>query len=221
MIASFLLASALGAALAPDARVSAAEDALRERLAGPDQRLELTLVAAPAPVEGAFEVTAVGPLPPHLPRPRVAVPVQWREASGQQGKALVWFGVALFRELPVWERSARAGEKAAAVGTRVQDVDVARNAPDGLPESDLSEWRLARAVREGAPVRRADLEPVPAIARDQTLTLNVASRGIRIQTPVVAQQDGGIGDWITVRALGTGEPVRALVVSQNEVELAN
>lgn len=221
MIASFLLASALGAALPLDARVSAAEHALRERLTGPDQRLELTLVAAPAPVEGAFEVTAVGPLPPHLPRPRVAVPVQWREASGQQGKALVWFGVALFRELPVWERNARAGEKAAAVGTRVQDVDVARNAPDGLPESDLSEWRLARAVREGAPVRRADLEPVPAIARDQTLTLNVASRGIRIQTPVVAQQDGGIGDWITVRALGTGEPVRARVVSQNEVELAN
>jgi len=221
MITAFVLASALGAALAPDARVSAAESALRERLAHPEQRLELTLVAAPAPVEGPFDVTAVGPLPVNLPRPRVAVPVRWRDASGREGKALVWFAVEAFREVPVWARSARAGERVEGVGSVDREVDVARRASDDLAGVDVAGSRLARAVREGDPVRRADLEPVPAVARDQTLTLNVASRGIRIETLVVAQQDGGIGDWITVKALGTGDPVRARVISGNEVELAN
>jgi flagella basal body P-ring formation protein FlgA len=221
MIASVLLASVLAAAPAADARVAAAEAALRERLANSEQRLELSLVAAPVPIEGAFEVTAVGPLPPHLPRPRVAVPVQWREASGREGKALVWFGVEVFREVAVWARAARAGEHAEAVGALTRERDIARGAPDDLPGADLRGWRLARAVREGAPVRRADLEPVPVIAREQTLTLNLVLRGIRIEAPVVAQQDGGLGDWIMVRALGTGEPLRARVISQNEVELAH
>lgn len=221
MIASCFLASALAATLVPDARVSAAETALRERLAGPEQRLELSLVAAPAPVEGALEVTAVGPLPPNLPRPRVAVPVQWREASGRESKALVWFGVGVFREVPVWARDARIGERADGVGALSREVDIARSVLDDFEGLDLAGSRLVRPVREGMPVRRRDLEPVPAVARDQTLTLSVALRGIRIESPVVAQQDGGIGDWITVRALGTGEPVRARVVSRNEVELAN
>lgn len=220
MIVALLAAAVLGTAPPSDPRVSAAEAELREAVADAGATVTTQLIAAPSAVDGEIVGVTAGPLPPGLPRARVGVPVQWREATGTPGKGVVWFGVSVVRDMPVWGRSAVRGESAIDIGTRMAAVDVARVSAAPLPINDLEGWRLARSVREGDPLRAGDLERKPAVERERTLTLRVSQPGIRIETPVVAQQDGDVGDWIQVKALGTGEPVRARVMSSSEVELA-
>lgn len=221
MIVAVFAAAVLAASSSSDPRVSAAEAALREAVADADAQVSTQLIAAPSAVDGEIAHVTVGALPPGLPRARVGVPVQWRDAAGTPAKGVVWFGLSVVRDMPVWGRSAGRGESALEIGTRTGKVDVARVSAAPVPIDGLEGWRLARSVREGDPLRAGDLERKPAVERERTLTLRVSQPGIRIETPVVAQQDGDVGDWIHVKALGTGEPVRARVMSSSEVELAH
>jgi len=220
MIVALFAAAVLGAGPLSDPRVSAAEAALREAATDADARVATRLIAAPTVVDGDIVGVTVGPLPPGLPRARVGVPVQWRDAAGTPAKGVVWFGLSVVRDMPVWGRSAERGAMADQIGIRTAAVDVARVSAAPLPDGSLEGWRLARSVREGDALRAGDLERRPVVERERTLTLRVSQPGIRIETPVVAQQDGDVGDWIHVKALGTGEPVRARVMSSSEVELA-
>lgn len=220
MIVTLFAAAVLGAASSSDPRVIAAEAALREAVADTNASVTTQVIAAPTAVDGEIAHVTVGAMPPGLPRARVGVPVQWRDADGTPAKGVVWFGLSVVRDMPVWGRSAGRGESASPIGIRTAAVDVARVSAAPLPDGGLEGWRLARTVHEGEPLRAGDLERKPAVERERTLTLRVSQPGIRIETPVVAQQDGDVGDWIHVKALGTGEPVRARVMSSSEVELA-
>jgi len=87
----------------------------------------------------------------------------------------------------------------------------ARLVPEGM--------RLRRALRAGAVLMAADLEPRRAVARGETVTLKLHAPMVRLETRAVALGDAGVGDDIWVKRESAGEALRALVVAPGIVEV--
>ncbi len=218
---SFLLGAALLVSTAStDPRLSAAHAALRKELAPFGGELTLRALDLGGAEEGVTHVR-VGPITGPLPRSRVAIPVQWRDRSGAEKRAVAWFSVALEVEVPVWTRDLSKGETFETTMVGSDRVDLARFGGAPLADADdVQGLRLKKSVQEGRPVFEGDLEPRPTVAADQTLELKLNRSGIRLSVPAVAQTEGDPGDVIRVLAEGAERPVKARVLSASEVELA-
>lgn len=85
-----------------------------------------------------------------------------------------------------------------------------------MPVSGL---RTKRMMKENTVLQRSFIETVPAVRRDQRVSLLVKANNITIGSSAVAKDDGAIGDEILVQRVGTRETVRAKIIGQSIVEI--
>lgn len=84
---------------------------------------------------------------------------------------------------------------------------------------DRGGWRVYVNLLSdpGRPERRASA--APAIGRGDTVTLVVTGPGFAIRRQGEALQAGAVGEWIAVRTVAGGDPVRARIVQPGLAEI--
>jgi flagella basal body P-ring formation protein FlgA len=85
----------------------------------------------------------------------------------------------------------------------------------------LEGLRLKRALRANAVLLAADLQPRPAVARGEPVTLQVSTKTVRLEVRATALADASVGEDIWVKREPAGESLRAHVVAPGIVEVAS
>lgn len=78
-------------------------------------------------------------------------------------------------------------------------------------------WRMKRTVGTGQVLYARTLEPLPAVARGDEVTLFFKGRSIRLRVPAKVLEDANIGDTVKVRNLQSRQEVLARVESSRTV----
>lgn len=203
-----IVASALSALVGRSAGV---EGILEWRPVGvaPDSRIP----------QGHYELR-VGEMHGAWPRRRIGVPVQlWVDGRLAQSR-VVWFSGHWWREALVYAHDAKAGQDARGSLAQLQKIDSA--GIDIIASGDMG-WseglRLKKSVRAGEPVRRADFERVPMVARNDRVSIAVDVGGVHLMTTGVAGEEGSMDEVIRVLPRGAERSVQARVVARNEVKI--
>lgn len=218
-----LAAQTAAVQIVPGERVVAhALAALVDRSAGMEGALEWKPVGI-APdsrvPQGDCELR-VGQMHGAWPRRRIGVPVQlWVDGRLAQSR-VVWFSGHWWREALVYAHDAKAGQDAHGSLTQLQKIDSA--GIDIIASGDMG-WseglRLKKSVRAGEPVRRADFEGVPMVARNDRVSVAVDVGGVHLMTTGVAGEEGSMDEVIRVLPQGAERSVQARVVARNEVKI--
>ncbi|MFZ4619142.1 MAG: flagellar basal body P-ring formation chaperone FlgA [Bacteroidota bacterium] len=79
--------------------------------------------------------------------------------------------------------------------------------------------RTKRMVKENTILQRSFIEEIPAVKRDQPVSILVKAENLTIGSAGIAKEDGLIGEEILVQRAGTRETVRAKIVGQSIVEI--
>jgi flagella basal body P-ring formation protein FlgA len=126
----------------------------------------------------------------------------------------VWFAVRAWR--PVWVARAplAAGQVTRAEHFVVQQREVA--ALNALPvpsDRQLDAWRLRRSLERDAVLTVAQVEPLPAVARNQPVRVHVQAGHVELQAAGVALADARIGERVRVLNPASRESFAARVVA--------
>lgn len=223
---ALLLATALAAAAPPPTAadvVGAAEASLRARLQAEGLEAELSAVGTPRlppPTDG--EVALVpAPVAGRWPRERVAVPVEYRVDGERVARVVVWFSLRLPRHGWVLARDLPRHARPDAAALVLADYDAARLGHEGEPLAPeaLEGRRLAVARRAGAPLRAADLEPLPDVARDEPVLVRMVAGRVSLQVPGRALGEAHIGQRLQVLVEHGEGPVEGVVTAKGVVDV--
>ena len=80
-------------------------------------------------------------------------------------------------------------------------------------------YRTARPIRAGKILRTRDLEPVPIVAKGSKVKILARGKSFFVTVDGLAQEDGGLGQEIAVKNIGSGKVIRATVIGPGEVEV--
>lgn len=78
-------------------------------------------------------------------------------------------------------------------------------------------WRIVRSVGTGQVITLADIEPVPVIAKGDTVSLVFEGVNLRLHVKAEALSDGGVGQAIQVRNLQSKRKILATVKDSSTV----
>ena len=154
-------------------------------------------------------------------RARIGVPVQVTLGDRPVSTVLVWFAVTAPTQALVYGTDYPRGTPASTVHVHAGTVDLARShgASSMQAMDSVSGQRLQRAVSAGEAVIAADFEPSPDVQAQQQVRIEATSGVVHLTTLGQALADGRIGQTIAVLPAGASQPVRARVVSNQEVSI--
>ncbi|CAJ0822609.1 hypothetical protein LMG18101_05093 [Ralstonia flaminis] len=153
-----------------------------------------------------------------LPTPRMVVWVEVWVAGEFVRVVSVAFDVNVYQAAWVARHDVRAGDALRTADFERREIDVTKlgTAPvAAIPEG----WRARHSVMAGAPLLEAAMQPIPVIARGQTVVLRSRVGMISLETRAEALQDGWPGRPVQVRMLAGRYPVRGQVMEDGAVEL--
>lgn len=187
-------------------------------------RVELTLIGQPVFPAGSVvdrsRPVEMDASPGTSARAGIRVPVV---AAGGRARVLrLWFKVAAFRQVMVSLATVRVGELVPPTMVTMAERDVAglRGEPwASPPTADTPPWRARRHLVTGSILTDADIEIAPPVRRAQAVRVRVVAGPIVIETTGVAEQDGRLGERITVREPGGRESYAATVASAGTVNV--
>jgi flagella basal body P-ring formation protein FlgA len=166
--------------------------------------------APPSDVVANIEVLKTGP--------RSAVRMTWREHDGSQRTRTLWFEVAGRRPVLVTVRDFAAREELLPADLAANEQDVLRLGCTPIhSEDEVAGMRAKRALRSGAAICREAIEPQPAVARGDKVTVRYESERVSLTSKGVAQQDARIGEMLRVVNPATKDSFTAVVSGVHEV----
>src|SRR5262249_18522190 len=128
-----------------------------------------------------------------------------------------WYKVEAYRNVLVAKIAVAAGAPFSAESFSIESRDVAASsAPvpvDGAPRGA----RLKHAVQAGQILLQNDLEPIPAVTRNQEVSVRIQAGMIAIEAPGVALSDGLLGATVRVQNPSSKEIYQAKVVDDGIV----
>lgn len=147
----------------------------------------------------------------------------WVRAPGEDGRPhrhVQWWALEAYAPVLVARRALRAGRPVAPADFAAEERDIAGAQATLLrrdPGVASGRWRATRYVAAGAALRRADLEPAPAVLRGEEVRVSLVAARFTIETTGVARDEGRVGAVIAVMRRGSAEPYFAEVVGDREV----
>jgi flagella basal body P-ring formation protein FlgA len=134
----------------------------------------------------------------------------------------VLFDVRWWRPALVLKQSGQARQhlRPAMVATAMADVSLARGHLVDTPEQ-LRGMRLRHAVAEGRALTDDDIEATPAVETGARVNAYTRVRRVLIQTLVIAQQDGNIGQRIEAAVAGSNEKLTVEVIGENRAMVSD
>jgi len=210
-----LAAPAASAASAADALTAAARAHLERALAPGHEEIVIEPVPGrdlPALPEGDVTLKTRG-CGRETPARRMCVWVDVWVGGARRSSVAVWFQVEARRKVPVALEAVPAGAAydPAAFALELRDVAVLRGAPFS-PAAHAGPLRVRRPLERGEVLLEHDVAAMPAVTRNQEVTIRLQTGGILVEAPGVALSEGGLGAMVRVRNPKSGEIYQARVV---------
>lgn len=204
----------------PGSRVEeAARTALLRAFAGRDVTLaavqsaaDLTLPKGLNPAELRAEVADTDVRPG-----RIGVTVQVSIDGSTWRNVITSWDVQEWQVRPVLLREAAAGETIQAAMLEHRRVPVAR--AEALHAGHLVGARLARPIEAGCALYSDDVVRELLVRRGAALLLEVRRGAVTARIPAVAEQDGALGDEVSVRPTNGTRTLRAKVTARDSARV--
>jgi flagella basal body P-ring formation protein FlgA len=217
---------ALLAALAPSAVVASdgtgwravAERTLMSALAGAYPHVSEWIVEPLLGKRQEARLAAVGPFHAEVVHvgKRSAVRVTPEAAKGSS--SVVWFDVRGMQSMPSARSEIRTRAPLAPQMSDYATHDaVALDCSPIESPAALAGMRAARTIRAGEPICTESIEPRPAVARGEDVTVISTVGGVTIVGRAIAQRDGSMGDVLQFKSPSSGEMFSAAVTGEREV----
>src|SRR5690554_558119 len=81
------------------------------------------------------------------------------------------------------------------------------------------EFRTTRPLRAGKVLEDRDIEPVPTVTKDSRVRVIARGTSLLVIVAGLAQEDGKLGEEISVKNVESGEIIQARVIGPDEVEV--
>jgi flagella basal body P-ring formation protein FlgA len=131
-----------------------------------------------------------------------------------------WYAVAGFRTVVSATAWTSAGEALDAQSGALQERDVVAPACDPLTDvSTLRGMRAKRALHPNDVICAQHVEPRPAVARGEVVTVRYVGTRVSLTTKAIAQSDGAVGDRLLLRVARGADSFPALVSGAGEVTI--
>jgi flagella basal body P-ring formation protein FlgA len=195
-------------------------EAARAFFGGEDVRLDPVRIPSPIALHGGEARLLAPGVDPSTFGGTLRLALVEQSGSGQRHLAWVTVAVRRFDTVLVATRRLELHEAPGA-----EDIREERRETTLLGRGVLSErpWlqgkRTRRTVGEGSVLFESMFEPEPAVLHGQQLTLRVRAGSVTLSLPVVARQDGRVGEIISVQKVGSSERVMATVAGERMVEI--
>lgn len=202
------------------------------------QTAKSSLAAALQRPDLALDIVQNGTLPDiRLPRGEVSLRSRPIGADRPHSQMVVWVDVLLdgnfYRSVPVTLSVSGMQQVLVArsnlmklqpvscdnVDVELRDVAILSSGPLVGDCSSLHR-RLRRSLNAGEVLQLGELEAIPAISEGESVTLQVVSGAVVLESRAMALTDGQVGQRISVRAALSQEPVLAMVVAPGIVNLS-
>lgn len=85
---------------------------------------------------------------------------------------------------------------------------------------DLKSAQAKQLIKNGLPIKKRMVKPVPLIKNGQTIKVALVSKLLKVSTAGIAKQDGVFGQTIRVRLNSTGRQISGVVKSNNIIEVS-
>ncbi|HEY6865286.1 MAG TPA: flagellar basal body P-ring formation chaperone FlgA [Burkholderiales bacterium] len=167
--------------------------------------------AAPLPAGGvSLETRGCGR---ETPARRMCVWVDVMVDGARRSSVAVWFRVEAKRKVLVATDPVPADAEfdPRAFALELRDVAALPGAPLATA-AHAGRLRVKRPLEPGQVVLERDVTPIPAVARNQEVTIRLQTGGILIEAPGVALSEGRVGATVRVRNPRSGEIYQARVV---------
>jgi len=141
------------------------------------------------------------------------------QVNGKDYRSLpVWFSVKATREVLVARVPLRAGEMLRAGDFVTAPVDVTElgSAPV-LAADQVERQRLRRPLEAGQTLLAAQLEPRPAVVRNQTVEVKLVLGSIQIETAGIALADARLGEAVRIKNPANNQSFGATVIADGKV----
>ena len=200
-----------------------AEAYLRELLRGDGSRIELQL-AAPVPdlalPNGRLELK---PRPMQLAQAlhsRVTVWVDVVIDGAFVRSITVPFKVQSYRSVLIAKRDLAKGTVPQCDAFQLREEDVAAmDSPPFPADCKLVQGNLKRALTLGAPLLKASLQAPIAVTQGETVSLQLISGALMLESRAVAIGDGEVGQRIFVKPSASTETILAEVIAPGVVKV--
>ncbi|MET0659439.1 MAG: flagellar basal body P-ring formation chaperone FlgA [Steroidobacteraceae bacterium] len=148
---------------------------------------------------------------------RSAVRLEWL-ADGKRSRTIVWFSTQGVQKVLV-----ASGDLAAGAALQTSDASVAER--DVMPLAcrpavaveELSGTRTRVPLHGGDVICLESIEPRPAVARGEKVTVQFSAGRVAVTSKAIAQADGAIGAVLKVRNPSSGLSYLAEVIGDREV----
>lgn len=153
-----------------------------------------------------------------VPRGYFNVPVDFVAAdSGEKTTQWVSGQLKIFKSVPVAERALYFGERLSAADVRIAERDVTTAVDSPPSQKEILGQRVRQPLRFGDIVWRSSIEREKALLRGESVKIKLGTGVWEVSAVAIAEQDGFIGDTVSVKNPRTQKKMVAVVTGKAEV----
>jgi flagella basal body P-ring formation protein FlgA len=168
------------------------------------------LIEIPGEVVPSMQVTHIGS--------RSAVELSWADARSARQVRTLWFNVEGAQSMVVAAHDVAPAASLSIADAMLEERDVMALGCSSLNDpNELQQMRTRRALRSGTAICREAIEPRPAVARGENVTVRYSSERVSITSKGIAQDDGQVGQRLRVINPISKDSFLAVVSAAREV----
>jgi len=157
---------------------------------------------------------------PERPSTSASVRFVIRTASSQLGPMTLSIRCRHLKQVYVAGRSLSRGDRLSSGLLEKRLVDVLRQNVRVIPaEVNLEGYEFTGSVSPGSPIRWNHVSSIPSVRKGQVIDVFASGKGVYIAMKGIAMQDGGNGEYITIKNLSSKQEFQAKVLNENSVKV--
>jgi len=166
-----------------------------------------------------YSISVVAEVIPTM-RGYVSIPVEIASGKRVEGRAVISVYIRTFDSVAVAARQLQKHEPIKLADVVFKRIETTMLGDDLITSMhDLYGKRSTRIITSNSIMRHAMVERIPVLKEEDRVTIAVWSRNTVVTSSGIAEEDGAVGDIITVRRAGSHERLRAQVIDARTVEI--
>jgi flagella basal body P-ring formation protein FlgA len=157
---------------------------------------------------------------PDRPSPSSSVRFMIMTNAGKVGPLTLPVRCRHMKEIYVASRALNRGNRLTAdmLETRLTDV-LRQNVRVISTEVNLEGYEFTGSISPGSPIRWNHVNSIPSVRKGQVVEVYASGKGVYVSMKGVAMQDGGNGEYITVKNVNSKQEFQAKVMNENSVKV--
>ena len=150
----------------------------------------------------------------------VSIPVEIVSGKRVEGRAVISVYCRTFDTVAVTIRQIQRHEQIKQEDIAFKEIETTMLESDVVTSVlDLAGKRSTRIITANSILRQGMMERIPVLKQDDRVTIAVRSNYSTVTANGIVEEDGGIGDFITVQRVGSHQRVHAQVIDARTVEI--